>query len=142
MKKLLLSIMFTIGSYAQSTNTVLSLRLTFTDETGVTNNTNINLDENETMGFLLNFEKDKLVAQQSTNPVPTFQSSIRGTTKSYLLKIMEQQALANEAKTNKLDTLWTYGAVLQANKVFTPAQKTALRDIAQSTNVTAALAQP
>jgi hypothetical protein len=140
MKKLLLiAVLSLLTTKAQSTNTVLSLRLTFTDEVGVTNNTSINIDENEAMGFLLGFDKDKMTALQLTNPVPTFQNSIRATTRTYLLKILEQQALANEAKTNKLDILWNFGSVLQANKVFTPAQKTALRDIAQSTNVTSAL---
>jgi hypothetical protein len=134
MKKLL--ILFTlVTSFAQSSNVVQSIRLTFTDEVGVTNNTSINLDADEAQGFFLAFLKDKLVAQQATNLVPTFQNSIRGTTRDLLLKPLAAQAKADDWKTNKLDLLFVYGPLLRNSNIFTGAQITTLKSVVNAPNV-------
>lgn len=136
MKKLIVILILSASSaYAQSTNLVASLRLTFFDEAGVSQNTSINLDADESQGFFLNFVKDKQTAVQQTNTVPTFQNSIRGTTRTLLLKPLTDQAQADEWKTNKLDLLFTYGTVLRNNKIFTPSQLQSLRDVVNASNV-------
>lgn len=131
--------LFTLSAFGQTTNTVQAIRMTFTDEVGATNNTTINPDSDEAAGFQLNFLKDKMVAQQLTNPVPSFQNSIRGAARDRLLKPLALEALANDQKTKRVDDLWLYGAEWWKGKIFTPAQKQSLQDIRNSTNVTAVL---
>jgi hypothetical protein len=139
MKKLFILAATLITLQAQSSNLVQSLRLTFTDEVGATNNTSINLDANEAQGFFLNYIKDIQSALQLTNPVPTFQNSIRQTTRAFLLRPLADQAKADEWKTNKIDAMFIRGVELRNAGVFTQAQLQALKDIAKATNVVQAL---
>jgi hypothetical protein len=74
-------------------------------------------------------------AQQLTNPVPTFQNSIRGTTRTFLLRPLADQAKADEWKTNKLDLLFLYGPALRNANIFTAQQRTDLKAIATAPNV-------
>lgn len=135
MKNLLLLFATLVAIQAQSSNTVQSLRVTFTDEAGATNNTTINIDADEAGGFQLHYLKDIMLAQQQTNSPPTFQNSIRTTVRSELLKPLAIQSISNEQKTNKIDLFWTYGPSLWQNKNFTAAQRQAIRDILAAPNI-------
>jgi hypothetical protein len=140
MKKLLLALtLTTLTAFGQSSNLVQAIRLTYVDELGATNNTTINVDADEAAGFVLNYLKDVMLAQQQTNAMPTFQNSIRGTTRGLLLKPLSQQNSASEQKTNKVDLLFINGQALWDQKVFTAQQEADLKAIAKATNVVGAL---
>lgn len=133
MKHLLSTIAFlalAVSAQAQSTNTVQSIRLTFTDEVGATNNTTINVNAKEAAGFALNFAKDQMTAQQLTNPPPTFQQSIRSTVNLVLLKEMARQANNDERKQAKVEAfvpligdLWESLTAQERNQLATMAAK-------------------
>lgn len=133
MKRFLFSIAvlaLAVTTQAQSSNLVQSIRLTFVNEAGATNNTTINLTAREAEGFVLNFNKDVIVAQQQTNTPPTFQTSIRQTTQQVLLNTLAQQARADERKQAKVEAfvpligvLWDDLTIQEKNQLTTMANK-------------------
>jgi non-homologous end joining protein Ku len=133
MKKLLLTIGLiaaALSANAQSSNTVQAIRLTYTDGVGATNNTTINVSAREAEGFLLNFNKDLMVAIQQTNTPPTFQQSIRGAVNTVLLAPLAQQARADERKQAKVEAfvpligeLWDSMTAQERSQLTTLANK-------------------
>lgn len=137
MKRLfpLLAALLSVGAaFGQSSNLVQALRLTFTDNLGVTNNTSITLTTREAEGFFINYLKDVQTAVQQTNAPPTFQNSIRGTVQTMLLNPLAEQARANERKTNRIDTLFLLLPSLW-DSVLTSQQRADLKALAAAPNV-------
>lgn len=141
MNRIILSALFltlAFSANAQSTN-ITSVRVTAVTN-GVTEQISINLSQKQIDGFLMALSLEYQKAAAETNPPPTLNAATKNIVDDLLLKVLAAQAGANEQKTNKTKLLWQYGSLMWDNDIFTGPQKTDIKALLNSANVSNYLA--
>lgn len=77
---------------------------------GTNDNINVTVNTNaESAGFDLFFQKQKMVAEQQTNPAPTAQQAIKDAINEMLVRVLAEQARAHKRKTNSVAPFFSFG---------------------------------